>query len=103
MIPVNYDNRSPYKNTSQVNRYVQYLDFWSPVTIPPAADDRVIKVESKYNNRPDLLAFDLYGSAQLWWIFAARNPDIINDPIYDLKQNITIYVPVKTSMGVTIK
>lgn len=103
MIPVTYDSRSPYKNTNQVNKYVQYLDFWSPIVIVPAVTDQLIKVESKYKNRPDLLAHDLYGTAQLWWIFAARNPDIINDPIYDFKTNITIYVPVRASMGALVK
>jgi len=40
-----------------------------------------------------LLAFDLYGTPRLWWVFAQRNPDQIEDPIYDFKPGVTIQLP----------
>jgi hypothetical protein len=94
-----YDQRSPYANTDQTERYVGYLDFWNPATIPTSADDMMIKIEPKYVRRPDLLSYDLYGTPQLWWIFAMRNPDIIRDPIYDMRSGIVIYVPTKDRIG----
>lgn len=96
---VDYDPRSPYSKTQQTDKYVQYLDFWNPVVIPAASSDLIIEIETKYTNRPDLLAFDLYGTAQLWWIFASRNPDIIKDPIYDMLPGIKIYAPSTNNIG----
>lgn len=99
MSAVNYNPNSPYYKTSQITKYVDYLDFWSPRTIPPNLEDTLVRIEPKYEKRPDLLAHDLYGTAQLWWVFAARNPDIIRDPIYDFKANVTIYAPTSNNLG----
>lgn len=99
MKAVSYDQVSPYYRTDQINQYVSYLDVWNPVSIPPAVDDLLIQLDPKYNRRPDLLAYDLYNTPQLWWVFACRNPDQIKDPIYDFKTNILIYAPTKTNIG----
>lgn len=103
MTAVVYNKRSPYYNTTQKDKYVQYLDFWSNITIPASSNDELITLDTKYSNRPDLLAFDMYGSAQLWWAFAVRNPDIIKDPIFDFKPGISIYIPSKDAMGSWVK
>lgn len=98
MNTVKYDSRSPYKNTNQITKYVDYLDFWSPVGIPPNSNDLMIQLDSKYANRPDLLSYDLYGTPQLWWVFTMRNPNIIKDPIYDFKTGIIIYAPTSETI-----
>jgi len=95
MSVINYDPTSPYVRTPQVNQYVSYLDFWSAVAIPPASDDVIIMIETKHSKRPDLLSQDLYGTPNLWWVFACRNPDVIKDPIYDFKPNTLIYAPTR--------
>ncbi len=54
--------------------------------------------------RPDLLAFDLYGDAQLWWVFTQRNMDVLEDPIFDFVPGKKIYIPkasgLRTVLGV---
>lgn len=95
MTKVTYIKSSPYQSTPQVNRYLDYLDFWSGVTILPSNDDTLLTLESKYNKRPDLLSFDLYQTPQLWWTFMIRNPDVIRDPINDFLTGIMIYTPSK--------
>ena len=72
-----------------------YLDIWKKRNIPPQADDNLITVEAKYEKRPDLLAYDLYGTPRLWWVFAVRNMDILVDPIEDLTTGIQIFAPAK--------
>lgn len=94
-----YDQRSPYYNTEQTEKYVAYLDFWNPTAVGASSDDIQLRLEAKYARRPDLLAYDLYGTPQVWWIFAMRNPDQIKDPIYDMRANMVIYVPSKESIG----
>jgi hypothetical protein len=54
-------------------------------------------VEAKYDQRPDVLANDLYGNSRLWWVFAEFNQDKLVDPILDLKAGMELQVPEKFS------
>ncbi len=85
-----YSNTSPYFNTEENNIS---LDFLRPRTITAAPDDVAYTIDRIYAYRPDLLAYDLYGSPRLWWVFAQRNPDVIEDPIYDFSIGKTIQLP----------
>jgi hypothetical protein len=97
----NYNATSPYFKTSQDNGY---LDTWSYVDLPVFVDDILFEVTSNYEYRPDLLAYDLYGDVNLWWVFAVRNKSVIKDPVYDLEAGIQIYLPkmstIETVLGV---
>ena len=84
-------NASPYAKT-KITRS-GYLDILQPRPIPRARDDVLFEITPPYANRPDLLAYDLYGSKDLWWVFAQRNPDIIKDSIYDFVPGTKIYLP----------
>ena len=91
----NYNNTSPWFTTSQQGNYLNHLSIRSVSAEP---DDKLITVSPAYHQRPDLLAFDLYGTAKLWWVFAQRNMDIIRDPIFDFTAGTSIYVPKKSSL-----
>ena len=73
-----YSRTSPYLNTPQNDINLEPLVIR---TFDIEDDDQVYTIERTYAYRPDLLAFDLYGNAKLWWVFAVRNPDIIVDPV----------------------
>ena len=69
---------SLYRNTQIIDN--KYLDILDPVI--DSTDNYTIKevtISNKYNNRPDLLANELYGNSKLWWVFAEFNPDTLND------------------------
>jgi hypothetical protein len=66
--------------------------------VPAEDDDILYKIEPQYNHRPDLLAFDLYGSHKLWWVFAQRNMNVISDPLYDFRPGVEIYLPKASSL-----
>ena len=70
-----------------------YLDILKPRPIPVAGDDVLYEILPAYTFRPDLLAFDLYGRKELWWVFAQRNIDILKDPIFDFVAGTEIYLP----------
>ncbi len=70
-----------------------YLDIMIPRTIPKNDYDKIIKIPPAYDQRPDLLSQAEYGTPKLWWVFAIRNPDLINDPIQDFVSGLQIYVP----------
>lgn len=85
-----YSQTSPYFATEENQNY---LDILNPRTLTAEDDDETYIIERTYAYRPDLLAFDLYGTPRLWWVFAQRNPDQIEDPIYDFKPGVQIQLP----------
>jgi hypothetical protein len=70
-----------------------YLDIWVPVTVNVSSSDTIITIPPSMNQRPDLLSFQEYGTPDLWWLFAVRNPDILIDPINDFVTGLQIYIP----------
>ena len=85
-----YDSTSPYFTTE----YSQFfLDTMVNRPIPKLTDDQLIKINQTYQYRPDLLAYDLYGEKDLWWVFAQRNLDVLKDPIFDFVAGTKIYLP----------
>ena len=96
-----YSSTSPYFNTTE-NKIS--LDFLNPRTITADQDDISYTIDRIYAYRPDLLAYDLYGTPRLWWVFAQRNPNVIEDPIYDFTIGKTIQLPkmanLKNDLGV---
>jgi hypothetical protein len=95
-----YKDNSPYATTSYSAGYLDIIDFRD---IPDRTDDVLYEVTKQYENRPDLLAYDLYNDVGLWWVFSVRNKDIIKDPIFDLVAGIKIYLPstntIRTVLG----
>ena len=64
-----FTNSSPYASTRIIDD--QYLDTLTIRPIPAQPDDVLYTIESQYNHRPDLLAYDLYGNEKLWWVFGS--------------------------------
>jgi hypothetical protein len=91
-------------NSKYTSKYLEtpikdfYLDIWAPIEIESTPSDPLIEITPKYNERPDLLAFDLYGTPNLWWVFAIRNPDNIIDPITDFVSGTLIFTPTKETI-----
>ena len=96
-----YTKTSPYFTTEQTNGY---LDVMSARDIPSQTDDILFTVTTQYEHRPDLLAYDLYGDVNLWWVFAVRNKSIIKDPVDALNSGLKIHLPklstIKTALGI---
>jgi len=90
-----YSNTSPYSTTQELS---DHLGILNPRTITAEQDDQSYTIERTYAYRPDLLAYDLYGSPRLWWVFVQRNPDQLEDPIYDFKPGVTIQLPKKENL-----
>lgn len=87
---VEYTQDSPYAATDM---YGNYLDVMTYRVIPHNDDDVIFTISMTYKNRPDLLANDLYGNSNLWWVFAARNPNTLQDPVFDFIPGLRIYIP----------
>jgi hypothetical protein len=90
-----YDFLSPWANTTQNENYLELL---TVRPVPAEADDFRYVIENQYKHRPDLLAYDLYGSPKLWWVLVQRNISIIKDPIYDFVPGTAIFLPKKSNL-----
>jgi hypothetical protein len=66
--------------------------------IPRNPADVTYELDAVYKHRPDLLAYDLYGDSSLWWVFAMRNPNVIQDPVFDFMPGTVIYIPKKETI-----
>lgn len=90
-----YDSTSPYFTTS----YSQFfLDVMSNRPIPKQSDDVLTSISLTYQYRPDLLAYDLYGTPTLWWVFYQRNPNTLTAPPLDFVAGIRIYLPKESTL-----
>ena len=91
----NYESTSPYFLTG----YDQfYLDVMVNRPIPKEADDQLWVVTQTYQYRPDALAYDLYQSAGLWWVFYQRNPNTLTAPPWDFVAGLRIYLPKQATL-----
>jgi hypothetical protein len=86
-----YNTASPWRDTPLFDG--KYLDLLSYISLPQEPDDIFKQIPATYQYRPDLMAYDIYSDANLWWVFQVRNPEIIKDPIWDFDTDKTIYLP----------
>lgn len=98
-----YPATSPYQSTDVVNK--KFLDFMNYRPIPSYPSDILFTITEAYQYRPDLLAYDLYGDARLWWVFSVRNPNKLGpDPYFNFTSGTSIYIPtlstLKSALGI---
>lgn len=90
-----YNSTSPWYTTQITQNYLSVLSI-RPVSAE--ADDKLYTIQAQYHQRPDLLAYDLYGDSNLWWVFTQRNLDVLQDPIFDFSIGTKIYLPKPASL-----
>ena len=88
-----------YKNTSHL-RSTPISNGYAEIYVPPLEPDfnqtEIFTITQKYVRRPDLLAYDLYGEAAFWWVFALYNKNTIVNPINDMTLGKRIFVPSRS-------
>jgi hypothetical protein len=95
----NYSAKSPYYETPLTQFYL------GPMVnrpIPKNIDDNYFRINQTYQYRPDLLAFDLYDDAGLWWVFYQRNPNTLQTPPWDFAVGVEIYIPAIATLRSTL-
>lgn len=95
MGPFEYPVTSAYYSTPQLS---WRMDRYRHRVIIPSVKDRRHVIENRHHHRPDLLANEIYGSAEYWWVFASRNMNVIRDPIFDFEAGREIIIPDTTSV-----
>lgn len=85
-----------YKRTSHLRATTVtngYTDIYVPPLVPDFSKTTVFEITQKYVNRPDILAYELYGDAKFWWIFPLYNKNSIVNPINDFTLGLRINIP----------
>lgn len=97
MSQVEYSPLSPYSQTQQTSWFLSNMTY-TPIG-RDGTDEFIPALASKYEFRPDLLSYDKYGTVEYWWVFMDLNPDQIKDPIYDMKSNMSLFVPTANRLS----
>lgn len=97
-------NTQPTRSTdNSSSRYVQggltdvfanRLGWWDGYELTTATDDIVLVLAPKYDKRPDLLAYDMYGKSTLMWLVLQYN--LIVDINTEFVAGTTITLPSKS-------
>ena len=89
------------KNDSELSRFV-YMEigtrknFWewkkdiSDSNID-MKDTTFLIDQEKFVNRPDAIAYEVYGNSKYWWLIALRND--IKEPFYEFFKGRTLKIP----------
>lgn len=86
---VAYQSVSQYSDTPILGRFLTY---YAHKGIPShSLDTAIIIQDQKYVHRPDILATDLYGDPDLFWVFGVRNG--LQDPVFDIKMGTPLIIP----------
>lgn len=88
----NISKTSQYRDT-KIDGF--YLGIWEPIDIPTSLNDTTYTVRPDHENRPDLIAHEFLGNANLWWVIFLRNIETISDPLSDITTGKQIMIPAK--------
>lgn len=96
-----YPATSPYFVTDVTNQ--KFLDFMNNRSLPSLPSDIFYTLPPVYEYRPDMLAYDLYSDSRLWWVFAARNPNVLGpDPYFNFKTGVQFYLPTLATLRLSL-
>lgn len=72
------------------------LGWWERVVYEKSPTDITYTITAKYAQRPDLLAFDLYGRATLQWFIMQYNT--VSDVYEDFTEGTVITLPTRSRL-----
>ena len=101
LIKTSINNKS---NTQSTGRFIQggtvddfgnRLGWWERTIFLPDATDVSLELGMRYNMRPDLLAYDLYGKSTLAWFILQYN--YVSD-VTEFVAGLQLILPTKTRL-----
>jgi hypothetical protein len=88
-----------YSATSVNDFYLDKAKFPTAADLLRNKTAEIIVVDPKFEHRPDLLSYELYGNSSYWWVIALLNRTQLEDPIRDLKAGMVLQVLPKTAIN----
>lgn len=92
--------KSRYVQGGSTEVHPTRLGWWERRNIPRANDDISVTIDQKYTKRPDLVAYDAYGSASLQWLVLQFNN--ILDINTEFVEGKTIFLPTEQRLFMEI-
>ena len=89
----NFVGKTRFAYGGGVEDFGNRLGWWERIIFPRDLSDITLKITPKYTKRPDLIAYDLYGSSTLMWIVLQYNNIISVD---ELEEGTSLTLPTKT-------
>ena len=89
----NYAGKTRYSYGGAVEDFDTRLGWWERSPFPKDLSDLTFKITPKYHQRPDVIAYDVYGSSTLMWLVLQYNNIISVD---ELMEGTYIILPSKT-------
>jgi hypothetical protein len=91
--------RNQYSSTPVTDFYLDIAKFPTAEELLRNKTAETIVVDPKFEYRPDLLSYDLYGSSSYWWVIVLLNRTQLQDPIRDLKPGMVLRVLPKSAIN----
>ena len=91
--------RNQYSATPVTDFYLDIAKFPTAADLLKNKTPEIIVVDPKFQNRPDLLSYELYGNSSYWWVIALINRNQLRDPIRDLKTGMVLRVLNKADIA----
>lgn len=85
------NNKSRYARNGSTDKYRNRLGWWEQAPIDSDITDTKMILDVRYNQRPDILADELYGDKNLSWIILLRNNMV--DPFQEFVTGAVVFVP----------
>lgn len=85
-----------YSVGGKTDAYPRRIGWWDRTPLPRDESDVEITITPRYDKRPDLLAYDLYGRSGLAWVVLQFNT--ILDINVEFVSGKTIVVPTKVRL-----
>lgn len=87
-------NQGRYVQGGSAESFPKRVGWWERKPMAFTNSDVDFEITAKYNKRPDLLAFDIYGSARLQWLVLQFNS--IVDINTEFVTGATIRLPLRS-------
>ena len=89
-----------YKNIKQLKSNLGNKYYGSTIypNIPESLND--IYVETEYGDRVNILAYQFYKDASLWWVIVASNPGKLRRDSYFCKPGVQIRIPLNPESAI---
>jgi hypothetical protein len=84
--------KNQYATTSITDFYLNLAKLPTAEELTRNKTPQFITVAPKFQYRPDLLSYELYGNSSYWWLIALLNRNQLQDPIRDLKAGMVLTV-----------
>lgn len=91
--------KNQYADTPIQDFYLDLAKLPTAAEITAGKITETIVVGPKYQHRPDLLSYSLYGNSSYWWVIALLNRNQLQDPIRDLKTGMVLRVLNKADIA----